>query len=175
MNPSKLTKFKLNPILGRKQHFRSSGFLYFWPFSLAIWSVFRPSRSSLNLVPKKWDLVLIQKTGNTGSESHNNLTTSCNLMIAVCLWTNSWLCKVINSWINSESQKMLYKCVSSSNSCTASLVCLSVCAALAHKNFYPLRTLQNRGTCSRVLETGCKPVLLLLIKIENRWDRLKKL
>ena len=61
---------------------------------------------------------------------------------------------------------MLNKCVSSSDSGTASLVCLSV-QPWHIRTFYPLRTLQNRETCSTGLETACKPVLLLLIKIEH--------
>ena len=40
---SKLTKFKLDRILGRKQYFWCSVFLYFGSIGSVLWSVFRPS------------------------------------------------------------------------------------------------------------------------------------
>ena len=41
-------------------------------------------------------------------------------------------------------------------------VCLSVCPALTPMDFAPTPHSSNRGTCSTGLETGYKPVLLLM-------------
>ena len=41
--------------------------------------------------------------GELGGEIFSRLFLSCNFMIAIFhLWINSWLCKVIDSWINSS-------------------------------------------------------------------------